>query len=178
METKVCTGCKLEKSVQDFYWHGQRGTYRPRCKCCHLEAEKANPARKSEARKQYLRDYEQKNAEHIKARTQVSDRKRYLRTAEKQKLNAREWRVNNRDRYNALMCHHQSLRRQIFAQQKLSTQFAKEIADIYEARPDGFHVDHIVPLKGKKVCGLHVPWNLQYLTASENQAKGNRYECA
>lgn len=50
-----------------------------------------------------------------------------------------------------------------------------KIEEFYRNRPEGHHVDHIIPLNGKLVTGLHVLENLQYLSAEDNLKKGNRY---
>ena len=51
-----------------------------------------------------------------------------------------------------------------------------EISSYYNSCPEGYHVDHIIPLQGDLVCGLHVLCNLQYLTVKDNIEKGNKFE--
>ena len=51
-----------------------------------------------------------------------------------------------------------------------------EIKSVYVlASMLGLTVDHIIPIDGEAVCGLHVPWNMQLLTLSENSKKRNSF---
>jgi len=48
------------------------------------------------------------------------------------------------------------------------------IKNIYKNCPEGYEVDHMIPLQSDEVCGLHVENNLQYLTKKQNTSKGNK----
>ena len=50
------------------------------------------------------------------------------------------------------------------------------IIEFYDKRPDDKVGDHYIPLIGKKVSGLHVSWNLQYLTPEANRLKHNNID--
>lgn len=64
----------------------------------------------------------------------------------------------------------------------VKNQYKEEIKEFYKlakALEDftgiKWEVDHIVPMKGELVSGLHVPWNLQLLPKTDNAKKGNRF---
>lgn len=102
-----------------------------------------------------------------------TERGRAWREANKDKIRKRssEWVQNNLDRHNARCQRYRA--RKI---QRMPLWANKDkIQEFYMNRPEGYEVDHIIPLKGKLVSGLHVHENLQYLTVSENRSKGNAH---
>ena len=58
----------------------------------------------------------------------------------------------------------------------LTVEEINQIEQFYSNRPEGYHVDHIIPLQGENVSGFHCLSNLQYLPASENLTKSNKYK--
>ncbi len=72
--------------------------------------------------------------------------------------------------------HRETKRRVIKKSALLSWINEEEIKKIYENRPEGKEVDHIIPLVHPDICGLHVPWNLQYLDANDNAKKHNKFD--
>ena len=71
--------------------------------------------------------------------------------------------------------HYRSIRRARELQAIPKWETLEEVRLFYTNSPDGYHVDHIIPLKNDLVCGLHTLDNLQYLTKEENLKKSNGF---
>lgn len=93
----------------------------------------------------------------------------------------RHWQNNNRDKVNSTAAKRRASK--LRATPKwLTKQHWIEIEDIYWCAKETtrilgepYEVDHIIPLLGSNVCGLHVPWNLQIISKKENCSKGNSF---
>jgi 5-methylcytosine-specific restriction endonuclease McrA len=97
--------------------------------------------------------------------------KRYLKNKETQSERWKRWYEKNKSKQLAKSNMEKAARLQRIP----SWANLDAIKEFYLNRPEGYHVDHIVPLRGKEVSGLHVLENLQYLLAKENLSKSNKY---
>ena len=168
-DVSVCSKCKKEKPLSDFYWRNDRGKYRRDCKKCVI----VYPKRKQERDKKYY----SKNRENIlsKSKKYYSENKKKI--AEKNKT----WRKNNPKRTRELARKGRSKRRAI---QKgvtvgnvsnLTILLCKQNGMCANCKIKGegvkFHIDHIVPLSNN---GLHCNSNIQVLCQECNMSKGNK----
>jgi len=83
----------------------------------------------------------------------------------------KEWRQKNPDRARAKVRNYQARKQQAMPRWA----DVDSIYKVYANCPKGFEVDHIIPLKGKNVCGLHIAANLQYLSVFSNRSKANKF---
>jgi len=116
----------------------------------------------------YIKEWRKNNPDKVKAYSKKYTEKN------KDKINAyvKQWAKDNKGKVCARTRKYQAakLQRTVAWNDDLVMQM------IYEDCPEGYQVDHIVPLQGEYVSGLHVHYNLQYLTAAENRQKSNNHE--
>ena len=94
----------------------------------------------------------------------------------------RAWASTNLPKRAAIACKGRAIKKKRIPQWLTNLHF-DQIEIFYDAASRlteelgiPMEVDHIIPLKGKNVSGLHVPWNLQVISGSENARKSNKFD--
>jgi hypothetical protein len=150
----------------------ERSTVNATCIACQQQYQKANREKYNQRNAKYRKENPEKARDSVwqwytAHRDYVNGAKeRWDRTnPEKRRANRSIQRANQRNATPPwLTKEHLAQMAAIHEQAMLCTQLTGVKHD----------VDHIEPLRGKDRCGLHVPWNLQILTAIENCSKSNR----
>lgn len=156
---KACTKCQVHKESAEFSARKKSPDGLAYvCKACHNSWQDKNKA----YRLSYYAAYDLSRCEARKVVYQ-SDKSRHA-------ARSKVWHRNNLAKHAAK----QAKRRASLLKQTPPWADLGAIQKFYLNCPKGFHVDHVVPLKGKEVRGLHTLENLQYLPASINLSKGNR----
>lgn len=180
---KRCTKCGANKDEGEFYLKSP-GRLASCCKFCHNKK---------------VKEWQGKNRDKVRYYVRESCKRAYEKNPEKYREKSRSKRAGNPEKYRDIVkksyaktyqIRHASERARLNAASAarrrlppdwldaISLAQIQEMYDIAKAvsvqTGIKHHVDHIIPLNAKLVNGLHVPWNLQVITASENCAKGAR----
>jgi len=110
-----------------------------------------------------------------KAFEKLRYQKKWIDNKEAMTARTKDWEIRNPDKVRAISKAKNAIRKHNIKQQRPAWANMDKIRNIYLNCPKGHHVDHIIPLKGKTVCGFHVESNLQYLEAKENMRKHNKF---
>ena len=148
---KCCTVCKLIKALSEFGRAVRnRDLLQSRCKVC---------------KNKYNRAFAKKN---------------YKPKVRRPGIPANEYKKLNPHIFAAAQANRRAAKKNR-TPKWLSSEQKQEIKEIYKIAKEiqwlsseQLQVDHIIPLQGKNVSGLHVPWNLQILPKSQNTRKSNR----
>jgi hypothetical protein len=161
---KTCIKCKEQKSLDSFSRSSKNSDgHQQYCKICYKQYDKHYHSLNRDDRLIQMQEYQMTNKDKIASRK-------------------RSYQKNNKDKINAIEAKRRASKLQA-TPHWLTEDDLEQIKNFYsEAQLNQalngieYHVDHIVPLQGENVCGLHVPWNLQVIPAKENMRKSNRLE--
>lgn len=193
---KQCATCKESRPFADFYRNRTRADgFAQRCKPCT----RAHTATTRDARKEWERAYFAQNRERLDVYRDKYRAENRDRLAEQQRMRDASradyfaaYREEFRDKRKAYAHEYAARNRPQFAEKR-----RRRTAQILRATPPwadlnairefyedaarlcletgyAWEVDHLYPLKGKTVCGLHNQFNLRVITKEENRSKGSR----
>ncbi len=183
---KQCNECE-DVLVLDRFYIRKDGKVAAKCRVCR---EKTRDRKKENA--QQLKRYHELHEEKL-----ASQREYQRKNRDKYRAASRKWRENNPEKmldskknwYKNNIGRSRAKSMERYARKRnrtppwLTSEHKKQIEQFYiEARRLSgetgvrYVVDHIHPLHGANLCGLHVPWNLQILTNEENVRKHNKVD--
>ena len=166
MLVKKCRCCSIVKDIVDFGKNkSKKDGLATECIMCKRSLDKK---------------YSERNKEVIRQKASAWYYNNLERAQERNRQIARKWQLENPDRNCAKAAKYRAKKLQatpswltVEDYQKIEIEYS--LAQwTSEMMKEDYHVDHIVPLQGKDVCGLHVPWNLQVIPAVANLKKGNK----
>lgn len=161
---QVCSKCEVAKELEHFVWDKRYNRPKKKCRDCDAATNK---------------EYRQRNKDKILARN-----KSYYDSNPQFRAKLKGYNLSRQPLYKATRTAAEAKRRS--QKQKatppwLNDDHIKQIESLYWLADDlkkvsgqNYHVDHIEPLNGKTICGLHVPWNLQVLPSDINILKSNK----
>ena len=193
---KTCKLCLIEKPIESFSSHlSTKDRKHSYCKACMKEYLRKHRVETKEKDAKYSKEYREKNKDKLKAKfkdyysipeNKGKHLKRYAtwrnESKIKYKAGQKRWRQQNPEKLAYYTSYHHALRKQAVPNwfSELDLFINQEAHRLRRLRNNStnilWEVDHIIPIAGKIVCGLHVWNNFQVIPAAKNRSKFNKYE--
>lgn len=181
---KVCVRCRCSKPLDQFVKASRnKDGYSGRCKECHraatapYDAKRVYTPEQLAKKRQYHKEWSKRDGS---AEAIAAAKAKWLESNKDRKAASNaSWKKVNKAKVAASTRERQA--RQLKATPGWADQHrircfyyvAEALASMWG---EPFEVDHVIPLRGKNVCGLHAPSNLRVIPARENRSKGNRLD--